>query len=273
MKTYYVNCYKKFVDKKFLISEWMIKNAKSILTNLPVKSKVGRLSLDHERMVQGIYYLLKAGAHWKSLPKCFGSSSAVHRFFQKLVRLCFFENLWINEIMNYHNTYGLALSTQSVDCAHRKSPIGIDKSGESPVDRGKHGCKLSVLAEKKGITIGLVIGSSNQHDSKLFCETILSVPKNIQMPYYKEMHLDSAYDSSEVKTALFNTYYVPKIAPNKRRSKGKIANSLGYTRWFIEPVHSWMNRFRSVLTRFSKHSNNYLALARFAAASIIFNKI
>ena len=31
MKTYYVNCYKKCIDKKFLMSEMMLKNAKSIL--------------------------------------------------------------------------------------------------------------------------------------------------------------------------------------------------------------------------------------------------
>ena len=161
MKTYYVNCYKKCIDKKFLMSEMMLKNAKSILANLPIKSKFGRPSLEHDRMLQGVYYLLKTGAHWNSLPKCFGSSSAVHRFFQKLVKLAFFKHPWTNEILNFHNNRGLGLSVQSIDCAHRKSPIGIDKSGKSPIDRGKHGSKLSILAEKNGVIIGLALGASN----------------------------------------------------------------------------------------------------------------
>lgn len=267
------NCYKNCIEKNALMPDAIVAEAKDILSQLPVKLKLGRPSLDQERMLQGIYYLLKNGIPWKALPRCFGSASAIHRFFQKLVRVGFFKILWTMEIEKYDQIHGLNLSMQAMDSSHRKSPLGNQKTGNNPVDRRKQGTKLSVLSERNGIILGMAVGASNQHDSKLFFETLESVTTSIQQPYYKEMYLDSAYDSEEIKTILFNRYYVPKIAPNQRRRRVKRSNPLGYCRWFIEPVHSWMNRFRSIFVRYCKYAANYLALAQFAVAAIISNKI
>ena len=95
----------------------------------------------------------------------------------------------------------------------------------------------------------------------------------LKQPTYKEMNLDSAYDSEFIRTVLFNLYYIPKISPNQRRKKVRPLNPIGYSRWFIEPVHAWMNRFRAIFVRYSKCAKNYLAYAQFAAAIITFNKI
>lgn len=267
------SCYEICINKNFLIPKRLWKDIKEIISELSLNAKTGRPQLNTERALNGIYYLLKTGVHWKALPRCFGSSSAIHRFFQKLVSLSFFERIWVYELKQYNKVHGLNLEKQAMDCAHRKSPIGCEKSGKSPVDRRKLGSKLSVVSESKGVIIGLALGSSNQHDSTLFVETLLSIPKSLTQPVYKEMNLDSAYDSESVRTALFNLYYIPKIAPNKRRKKVKPTNPVGYSRWFIEPVHSWMNKFRTIFVRYTKLAKNYLALAQFTAAIVNFNKI
>jgi transposase len=252
--------------------EKLTAKAEKILSELPIKSKIGRPTLDQKRLLQGIYYLLRTGIHWNAIPKCFGSSSALHRFFIKLVQVNFFKILWTKELESYEEKNGLNLSIQAIDCAHRKSPLGRDKSGDSPVDRKKRGTKLSILSEKNGIVLGMAIGPSNQHDSKLFVDTIRSVPGSIKQPKYKEMHLDAAYDSQEIRTILFNYYFVPKIASNQRRKKVRPNNPLGYSRWFIEPVHSWMNRFRAISIRYSKYASNYLSLAQFAVSIMTFKR-
>lgn len=267
------NCYEICINKGFLMSKNLWDDAQEIISKLPLKAKTGRPSLNIKRALNGIYYLLKTGIHWKALPRCFGSTSAIHRFFQKLVALNFFQQLWWSELVRYDAIHGLNLVKQAMDCAHKKSPLGCEKSGRSPVDRGKLGSKISVLSESKGIIIGLAVGSGNQHDSTLFVETLRSIPKFLKQPFYKEMNLDSAYDSQEVRTALFNLYYVPKIAPNQRRKKDRPSNPLGYSRWFIEPVHAWMNKFRAIFVRYSKTINNYLAFSQFSAAIITSNKI
>jgi len=268
------NCYEICINNNFLIPKKLWNNVEEIISKLPLKAKTGRPSLNLKRGINGIYYLLKTGIHWKALPRCFGSTSAVHRLFQSLIQLNFFQQLWYNELKFYNQIHGLNLERQAIDCSHKKSPLaGCEKTGKSPVDRRKLGSKISVLSESKGVVIGLAIGSSNQHDSTLFLETLLSVPKFLQQPRYKEMNLDSAYDSTEVRTILFNWSYVPKIALNQRRKSVRPPNPLGYCRWFIEPVHSWMNRFRSIYVRYCKYVRNYLGLAQFTVAINIFNKI
>lgn len=87
------------------------------------------------------------------------------------------------------------------------------------------------------------------------------------------MHLDCAYDSEETRTILFNFYYIHKISPNKRRSKEEKRNPLGYERWFIEPVHSWLGRFRAIFTRYTKYVDHYLSYVQFASAFVALNKI
>ena len=217
--------------------------------------------------------LLRTGIPWGALPHCFGSSSAVHRLFQKLRSKGFFEKLWYRELKEYDVKYGLKLEVQAGDCSHIKSPLGQEKTGKSPVDRRKLGTKRSIIVEQNGIAIGCSLGGGNQHDSKLFEASVKSIPHFIEQPNYKEMHLDCAYDSKTVRTILFNFYYVPKIAKNKRRSKLVEDKKKERKRWVVESTHSWMNRFRRLLIRFEKVANNYLALMQFSFSIITFNKL
>ena len=44
-------------------------------------------------------------------------------------------------------------------------------------------------------------------------------------------------------------------------------------RWIVEACHSWMNRYRKLLTRFEKTSRAYYGLFCLAAANLIWNRI
>jgi putative transposase len=227
-----------------------------------------------KRAISGIYYVLTTGIQWNALPRCFGSCSAVHRLFQKLTAVEFFKYLWYEELDQYNKNQGLKLKTQAIDCIYIKAPLGQEKTGKSPVDRRKLGTKRSILTDGNGIMIGCAIGSANQHDSTLFIDTLNSMPQHIIQPRYKVMYLDLAYDSTLIRTILFNHAYIPRITKNTRRSKNKIRLMPdGYERWFVESSHSWLNRFRKLFIRYEKHASNYLALVCFAATIVIFNKM
>jgi transposase len=255
------------------MNERLLLHAQEIITELNIKSIVGRPSIDFVRGLNGIYYLLRTGIIWQALPRCFGSYSAVHRLFQKLRAAGFFMKLWHKELQEYNVKHGLNLEVQVGDCSHTRAPLGREKTGKSPVDRRKLGTKRSIIVEKNGVVIGAALGSGNQHDSKLFAESIKSIPGCIPNPRYKEMHLDCAYDSKYIRVILFNFYYVPKISKNSRSSKSKIPQKTEKKRWIVESAHSWMNRFRRLLIRFEKLADNYLALMQFSFSITIFNKI
>lgn len=268
-----VNCYKTCINNDYLLDKKLLLHAQEILTELGIKSSVGRPSIDFVRGLNGIYYLLRTGIPWKALPRCFGSCSAVHRLFQKLRTAGFFNKLWHKELQEYDAIRGLDLEIQAGDCAHIRAPLGQEKTGKSPVDRKKLGTKRSIIVEKNGIVIGAALGPGNRHDSKLFEEAIRAIPPCIRKPNYKEMHLDCAYDSKHTRVILFNFYYVPKIAKNRRNSKSDITQKTERKRWVVESAHSWMNRFRRLLIRFEKLASNYFALMQFSFSITVFNKI
>jgi putative transposase len=266
------NCYETCINKRFLLNKSLLKHVEEIISELPIRSIVGRPPLELKRGLNGIYYLLRTGSQWNALPRCFGSNSAVHRLFQKLRTTHFLKKLWHKELQKYELIYGLQLENQASDCTHIKSPLGQEKTGKSPVDRKKLGTKRSIIVEGSGIPIGYALDAGNRHDSKLFEASIRSIPLFLLQPNYKEMHLDKAYDSKTIQTILFNFYYVPRISKNKRRSKQSVSLKTGKKRWIVESTHSWMNRFRRLLIRFEKSAKNYIALMQFAFSIIIFNR-
>lgn len=206
----------------------------------------------------------------------FGSYSAVYRTFQWLIGLKFFERLWQSELRNYEKIIGLKLDFQVGDCAITKAPLGGQATGKSPVDRSKIGTKRSIISDQNGIAIGLAVAGANQFDPSLLKATIESVKQNIQQPYSKKLRLDGIYDTQEVRTILFNEYYLPRISPNNRRNK--IKKTYAYNddptiRWVIERSHSWINRFRRILVRWEKFLTHYSGMLQFAFSINISNKI
>lgn len=267
-------CYRECISSNFLVQPNVWQAIEEILPKIKYKSKRGRKPIDIERAINGIFYLLRTGIHWKALPACFGSASAVYRTFTKLIQANFFKLLWTTELQKYFERNPKDFEVQALDCAHIKSPLGHEKTGKSPVDRRKLGTKRSIVSTKSGIPLGCALGPGNQHDSQLLVETLQSIP----IPGYltslspREMQLDSAYDSDYVRTALFNFYYTAKIRRNKRKSKQPIPNIPTPFRWISESVHSWMNRFRRLLIRFDKLSDHYLSFMHFSFALIIFRR-
>ena len=106
----------------------------------------------------------------------------------------------------------------------------------------------------------------------LFAETIWSIPVDRPEPTPgKPQHLclDRGYDYERVRLLAEAFGFVAHIrsrgeeAAAKQKQPGQKAR-----RWVVERTHSWMNRFRSLLTRWAKKNENYLGLLHFACGLI-----
>jgi len=149
-----------------------------------------------------------------------------------------------------------------------------EKTGPNPTDRAKKGVKRSLLTESSGVPIGLAIDGANRHDCKMAEATIESIPVKRPKPTKKKsqgMCLDKGYDSCEVRDLVKEFGYTAHI-----RSRGEEAQAIkreaGFKarRWVVERTHSWMNRFRRILTRWEKKPENYLSLLHLVCAIITF---
>lgn len=73
-----------------------------------------------------------------------------------------------------------------------------------------------------------------------------------------------------------NHRYEPYIQSRKEESEAIKNIDFKAHRWVVERTHSWMNRFRRVLTRWEKKVENYEAMLHFACSIIVWivwNKI
>jgi transposase len=130
------------------------------------------------------------------------------------------------------------------------------------------------LTEARGVPIGLAVEGANRNDFKMMRETLESIPVKRPKPTGKKpqgLCLDKGYDYEEVRDLAKEFWYTAHI-----RTRGQEAQAVkrhaGFKarRWVVERTHSWMNRFRRVLTRWEKKVENYLALLHLACAIITY---
>jgi putative transposase len=119
--------------------------------------------------------------------------------------------------------------------------------------------------EAGGVPVGLSVAGANRNDFKLFAETLQSIPVEKPKPTPRRPQhvcLDKGYDYEEVRALLQAQGFVAHIRSRGEKTKEK-KSAQQARRWVVERTHSWFNRFRSILTRWSKKADNYLGMLYF----------
>lgn len=131
-----------------------------------------------------------------------------------------------------------------------------------------------MLTEASGVPIGLAIDGANRNDFKMMKTTLESIPVKRPKPTRKNpqgLCLDKGYDYDEARELAREFGYTAHI-----RTRGEEAQAIkreaGFKtrRWVVERTHSWMNRFRRILTRWEKKAENYLGLLHLVCAIITY---
>jgi transposase len=143
----------------------------------------------------------------------------------------------------YDRTIGLELSDIAVDCCITKAPCGGERSGKSPVDRGKRGIKRSVAVEANGIPLGSIGAPANRHDSPLLPETLDAVEEMLgTLAEPVRVHLDRGYDSELTRKRLEERDLIGMIS-----EKGKPSPLGARNRWVVERTNSWQNAHKKLV--------------------------
>jgi len=124
------------------------------------------------------------------------------------------------------------------------------------------------------VPIGLAVDGANRNDFKMAEATLQSIPVKRPKPTKRKpqgLCLDKGYDYDEVRDLAEEFGYTAHI-----RARGEEAQAIkreaGFKarRWVVERTHSWMNRFRRILTRWEKKPENYLGLLHLVCAIITY---
>lgn len=225
--------------------------------------------------LDALFYVLRTGCQWKALDAtgiCPGSTA--HDRFQEWAAAGVFLKFWEAGLLKYDYFVGIDWSWLAMDGAMGKAPLGGEKTGPNPTDRGRRGVKRSILTDAAGVPVGAVIDGANRNDFKLARATVESIPVERPKPGPGEpqgMCLDKGYDYDEVRDLLNEFGFTAHIRPRGEEAQD-IQRRAGHKarRWVVERTHSWLNRFRAILIRWNKKPANYLALLHLAFAVIAY---
>jgi putative transposase len=125
--------------------------------------------------------------------------------------------------------------------------------------------------------VGLAVEGANRPDCKMVEETLNSIP--VERPVTTKEHpqglcLDKGYVGDEVAELAQEFHFTLHIPPKgKKGQQVKHQARAKARRWVVERTHSWMNRFRGVLIRWSKKPENYVAMLHMSFAFIIYGRM
>ena len=196
----------------------------------------GRPAADRRKVRTGILYLLRTGCQWNALPKEFGSGKTAHRYFQQWVHAGVFLRMWQAGLTEYDELKGLAWQWQAADGAmtthrptpasgggHGQAPLGGEKTGKTPTDRGKLGTKRSLLVDEQGVPLGIVVSGANTPDGRLLEATLHTMPIARPDPVTTEQHLslDKGYSGEPCARVAEDAGYAVHV-PDKANAKKNV---------------------------------------------------
>jgi len=169
----------------------------------------------------------------------------------------------------------------SESAARKKGAAGEPQAtGSNPTDRGKAGCKRTLLTDAKGIPLAVVLCGAHRHDSKKLADVLAAVV--VAIPRFaaeEERHLclDRGYDTPACRITAEQHRFTAHIP--KKASAAQPLPAPGHPdrhpprRWVVEPGHAWFNRFRRLQLRWDKRQDLYLGFVQLAASLIIWRKL
>jgi putative transposase len=126
------------------------------------------------------------------------------------------------------------------------------------------------------VPIGLATDGANRNDHKLLAPTLESIPIVRPKPTKEApqgLCLDAGYDNAESRDLVDDYGFEAHIRSRGEEIKEKL-QSPGWRarRWVVEACHSWLNRNRALLIRWSKKAENHLALLQLASGLLALRK-
>ena len=250
--------------------------------------------------------ILTTGMQWYQLESTIGSWQLHYSRFRKLSLMGVFENDFQTAGREYVTLKG-SLARLLIDATHIKARKGGPCVGPSPVDRGKNGSKLTVLADEESVPLCAIFSAGNVSDT-IQLPTILETARKQygNLSQFRELLADKGYDSAANRAACRRHGLLPRIlkrrprrnlpvaapgpgvagAPrrrNPRRGRRGMAaprspppaenQGINACRWAVERVFAWQDNYRRVIMREERNQATFKAMQFLSLSAIIYKKL
>ena len=251
---------------------WQMISKELKKTKLEEKQVGRRRKWELKEIIEGISWILRTGSQWKYLPRCYPPKSTVHRWYQKLVQLDFFDKL-IKRVVRFMSKKKLLDTSEcAIDGTYIRS-----RHEDDQVDYGKKGKghKMMLITEKSGYPIGISISPASKHEIPLVEETL---DKMFTEKKPKVILADKAYDSDPLDAKLLKERKIKLVAPHRdNRTQGKTQDGRELRRYKrryrIERCFAWLYNHRRLQTRNEKKFENFTNFLLLGLTNILVKKL
>jgi putative transposase len=207
-----------------------------ILAIDPVQ-EMGRPLVDPRNVVDALIFRIRTGCQWNHIPRVYADDATIHRTFQRWVEAGLFTQIWGLLVEECEDLGLVDWEWQAADGTMGKARLGGDQIGPNPTDRAKNGTKKSVLTDRNGGPLSMVMAGANVPDMKLLDETIRAIVVKRPRPTADQpqhLCLDKGYDNPTGKTAVKKHHYTGHLRRigEEKLSQGKksILRAAGWSR-------------------------------------------
>jgi transposase len=225
---------------------------------LPSKPR-GVPRVNDRRVLNGIFWVLRAGAPWRDLPDAFGPYTTCYNRFVRWRRAGVWAKI-MSALADAHDAAVQMIDT-SIVRVHQHAACIIRNTRQSMGrSRGGLTSKIHALVDTDGLPVRLALTAGEAHDNRLAVK-LLSRLKSGSM-----LLADRGYDADWIRALVRQRGAWANIPPKSNRTEPiSFSPYLYRARNLVERFFNKIKHCRRVATRYDKLAANYLAFIQLAS--------
>jgi putative transposase len=227
--------------KKALPTIWEVpdelwKRMEPLILEMDPPKETGRPRIHPRNVVDAIIFRIRTGCQWNHIPRVYGDDATLHRTFQHWVEVGLFPKIWALLVEECDDLGLVDWEWQAADGMMGKARLGGDEIGPNPTDRAKKGTKKSILTDRNGGPLSIIMAGANVPDMKLLEKTLEAIIVKRPTPTKKKpqhLCLDKGYDNPTGEAAVEKYHYTGHIRRigEEKLSQGKKSTLRGDGSW------------------------------------------
>ncbi|MEU7329805.1 IS5 family transposase [Streptomyces parvus] len=235
----------------------------------------GRKPLPDRQVLCGILFVLHTGIQWEYLPKelGFGSGMTCWRRLRDWDEAGVWQQLHEALLAELNAAARLDWSRAVVDSPRAGHKRG-NRTGPSPVDRGRTGSKHHLITDGHGTPLAVILTGGNRNDVTQLMPLIDAIPPvrgRVGHPRRRpdSLFADRGYDHDVYRDQVRKRRIIPAIA-----RRGTLhGTGLGKYRWVVERSFAWLHGFKRLRIRWERRADLHEAFLKLACCLITHRQI